>query len=66
MLAETVESLLGGLDTRDRRIVEMNLEGYTNVEIGEQVGCTERTVYRVLEWVRSRLRRLRAEETQER
>jgi RNA polymerase sigma-70 factor (ECF subfamily) len=62
MLAETVDYLLRGLDGRDRRIVEMNLEGYTYTEIGDRVRCTERTVYRVLERVRSQLRRLRGEE----
>jgi RNA polymerase sigma-70 factor (ECF subfamily) len=61
MLAETVENLLGHLEARDRRIVELSLQGYTNVEIGNLVGCTERTVYRVLERVRRHLHGVRGE-----
>jgi RNA polymerase sigma-70 factor (ECF subfamily) len=64
MLAETVEHLLRGLEERDRRIVELSLQGNTAPEIGNQVGCTERTVYRVLERVRNQLQRLRAGEGQ--
>jgi RNA polymerase sigma-70 factor (ECF subfamily) len=66
MLAETVEHLLEGMEPRDRRIVEMSLEGYTSAEIGEQVGCTERTVYRILERVRNQLRRMRGEDGKDR
>jgi RNA polymerase sigma-70 factor (ECF subfamily) len=59
MLAETVQYLLRGLEERDRRIVELSLQGYTAPEIGNTVGCTERTVYRVLERVRKHLHHLR-------
>jgi RNA polymerase sigma-70 factor (ECF subfamily) len=61
MLAETVENLLGHLEVRDRRIVELSLQGHTNSEIGNVVGCTERTVYRVLERVRKHLNGVREE-----
>jgi RNA polymerase sigma-70 factor (ECF subfamily) len=60
MLAETVERLLKGLEPRDRRIVEDSLQGYSAPEIGDRVGCTERTVYRVLERVRKHLQQMRA------
>jgi RNA polymerase sigma-70 factor (ECF subfamily) len=62
ILAETVEKLLTGMDLRDRRIVELSLQGYSAVETGERVGCTERTVYRVLERVRKQLHGQRSAE----
>jgi RNA polymerase sigma-70 factor (ECF subfamily) len=59
MLAETVETLLSSLEPRDRQIVERSLQGEGAVEISTRVGCTERTVRRVLERVRKRLEQLR-------
>lgn len=61
-LAETVELLLQGLDERDRAIVVLGLQGYTPSEIHDQVGCTTRTVQRVLKRVKERLQRQQAEE----
>lgn len=55
MLAETVEHLMNRLDKRDREILAMALQGYSAPEISAQVGCTERTVRRVLERIRARL-----------
>lgn len=55
MLGETVADLLRSLDGRDRKLATLALQGYTRMEIAEQVGCTERTVYRVLERLRRRL-----------
>jgi RNA polymerase sigma-70 factor (ECF subfamily) len=52
VLAETLEELLGRLDGRSRPIVSLRLQGYTTAEVSTQVGCTERTVQRVLEQVR--------------
>ena len=48
MLTETVERLLAELAGRDRAIVTLALQGYSAVEICEQLGRPERTVYRVL------------------
>lgn len=64
-LADTVEELLRGLDTRDRRVVELSLQGYTVPDIADQVGVAERTVFRCLERIKGRLERLgaRDEET---
>jgi RNA polymerase sigma factor (sigma-70 family) len=62
VLVETVELLLRGMSERDRQIVELRLQGYRSVEIAAQVGCTERSVQRVLERVRSRLERFQASE----
>jgi len=57
VLAETVEHLLHGLDERDRGILELRLQGETAVRISEQLGYSLRTVERVLEHARKRLRR---------
>jgi RNA polymerase sigma-70 factor (ECF subfamily) len=58
MLTETVERLLSRLEGRHRQILTMALQGFTRVEISEQVGCTERTVYRVLERVKEWLEQM--------
>jgi RNA polymerase sigma-70 factor (ECF subfamily) len=49
MLAEVVERLLGSFEGRHRQILALSLQGCPVPEISTQVGCTERTVYRVLE-----------------
>ena len=58
MLNETVEGLLRDLDERDRRIVELSLQGYAPKEVGEQLDCAERTVQRLLARIKKRLERL--------
>jgi RNA polymerase sigma-70 factor (ECF subfamily) len=55
LLSETLEEVLKGLKPAQRPIVELRLQGYTIEEISGQVGCTERTVYRVLDKVRALL-----------
>jgi RNA polymerase sigma-70 factor (ECF subfamily) len=62
MLEETLEHLLQPLDERERKIAVMSLQGHTIVEIAEEVHRSERTVQRVLEHVRKRLKRLREDE----
>jgi RNA polymerase sigma-70 factor (ECF subfamily) len=59
ILAEQVELLLRGLEGRDRDIVSLRLQGYLPGEISARLGRPERTVYRVLDRVKRRLRRLR-------
>jgi RNA polymerase sigma-70 factor (ECF subfamily) len=59
ILTETVEQVLHGLDERDRRLVVLCLQGHSQVEVSAELGCTERTVQRVLRRVRRRLQRLR-------
>jgi RNA polymerase sigma-70 factor (ECF subfamily) len=63
MLAETLELVLRGLDERDRTVVVLSLQGSTLPEISAELGCTERTVYRVLDRVRARLEALGDEES---
>jgi RNA polymerase sigma-70 factor (ECF subfamily) len=52
MLTETVERLMNQLEGRHRQILALSLQGFAPAEISAQVGCTERTVYRVLEGVK--------------
>lgn len=59
VLAELVERLLDGLDDRERQIVLLRLQGFTEQEIATQVGRTDRTVRNVLRRARERLNRLR-------
>jgi RNA polymerase sigma-70 factor (ECF subfamily) len=57
-LTELVEELLRPLDGRNRDIVSLSLQGHKPAEIAGAVGCTERTVQRVLrrvkEWLEKR------------
>jgi RNA polymerase sigma-70 factor (ECF subfamily) len=62
-LAETVENLLGGLDTDERQIVEMSLQGHSTQEISDQTGRAERSVRRLRERVRKHLERVRDDES---
>jgi RNA polymerase sigma-70 factor (ECF subfamily) len=57
-VADTVEQLMRGLDNRGREILSLRLQGRLVEEIGEEVGCAERTVRRVLDRVKSRLQEL--------
>jgi RNA polymerase sigma-70 factor (ECF subfamily) len=61
MLTETVEQLMNNLEGRHRQILALSLQGYLPAEISGQVGCTERTVYRVLEGVKEWLETVRVE-----
>jgi RNA polymerase sigma-70 factor (ECF subfamily) len=56
-LAETVADLLRAVAAADRPILELSLQGYTVKEICAQLGRAERTVWRVRERARNRLRR---------
>jgi len=51
-IAESVERLLAMLSVELRTIAAAKLEGYTNAEIGEQIGRTEVTVERKLRLIR--------------
>ncbi len=58
LLAEVVEQAMRGLKERDRKILELRLQGYSAAEIGAQVRRSENTVNWVLKRIRKRLRRL--------
>jgi RNA polymerase sigma factor (sigma-70 family) len=53
MLTETVEHLMRSLEGRHREMLALSLQGYSPAEISNQLRCTERTVYRVLERVKT-------------
>jgi RNA polymerase sigma-70 factor (ECF subfamily) len=55
LLTELVEELLRDLPERDRAVVTLGLQGHSAVEISTHLGRPERSVYRVLQRVRSRL-----------
>jgi RNA polymerase sigma-70 factor (ECF subfamily) len=61
VLAETVEHMMRGLESDDRAIVELSLQGYTAPEIGARLGFAERTVRRVRERIKKRLQRMQAD-----
>lgn len=48
MITDTIDHLMHELDARDRGIVRMALEGSSTEAIATAVGCSERTVQRVL------------------
>ena len=52
---------MADLSPRDRRIVDLTIEGRTPSEIGDGLGCSERTAERVLARLRRRLERLHDE-----
>jgi RNA polymerase sigma-70 factor (ECF subfamily) len=51
------EQLMASLDEEEQRLVDLKLQQYTNQEVAERMGCSERTVRRLLERVRARLER---------
>ena len=55
---ETIELLYQAMKPDDRLIVEQILMGCTAEQVAEQLGCSERTVRRVRQRAKQRLRRL--------
>jgi len=53
--ADELQQLLGALDQEEQRLVELRLEQYTYQEIAEKLGCSQRTVRRILKRVQARL-----------
>jgi RNA polymerase sigma factor (sigma-70 family) len=64
-LNDTIDSLLKPLRESQREIVTLALRGYTQVEIGNCVGCSERTVRRVLTQAHADLEKLDRLENEE-
>jgi hypothetical protein len=58
-LTETIEGIMKKLKKEsERQILILSLQGYTVREISEKVPpCSQRTVYRVLEYVKKELKR---------
>jgi len=53
---DTFEHLLSGLDPEARRIVELRLQEKNNEQIATELGCSERTVRRMLNQLEAKLR----------
>lgn len=63
--ADLLTRLMSGLDERARKIVQFSLEGFSAAEMAEHVGLTDRSVYRQMERIRTRLEELDLEGNQE-
>lgn len=55
--ADQLSQLLGNMDEEERQLVDLKLQDCTNDEIAERLGCSERTVRRLLKRVQSQLAR---------
>jgi RNA polymerase sigma-70 factor (ECF subfamily) len=55
--ADQFTQLVAGLDDEERQLVDLKLQQCTNEEIAERMGCSERTVRRILKRVQSALTR---------
>jgi RNA polymerase sigma factor (sigma-70 family) len=55
--ADQFQQLLAGLDDEERQIVDLKLQECTHDEVAERLGCSERTVRRVVKRVQARLAR---------
>jgi RNA polymerase sigma factor (sigma-70 family) len=53
--ADQFEQLLAGLDEEARQVVDLKLQELTNEQIAEKLGCSERTVRRVIKRVQADL-----------
>lgn len=54
MVADEMESLLDGLGEQECEILDRKLQQFTNDEIAMQLGCSERTVRRVMKRLQQR------------
>ena len=55
VLNDEMEQLLSGLKPHHRQMVELRLQGFSTIDIGEQVKTTDRQVRNVLEAFGSKL-----------
>ena len=60
---EQFELLVGALDEEERQLVDLKLQQFTNAEAAERMGCSERTVRRLMKRIQAQLaRQLEAEQ----
>jgi RNA polymerase sigma-70 factor (ECF subfamily) len=50
---DQLEHFLAGLAPRDRRVLEMRLQGYRNEEIARELGTSDRRIRRILKHIRA-------------
>jgi RNA polymerase sigma factor (sigma-70 family) len=55
--ADQFQQLLAGMDDEERQVVDLKLQEHTNDEVAQRLGCSERTVRRILKRVQARLTR---------
>ena len=60
-MADQLELLLGELKPEECQIVDLKLQHFTNIEIAEQMECSERTVRRLFQRIESRWQSMLAE-----
>jgi RNA polymerase sigma-70 factor (ECF subfamily) len=53
--ADQFQRLLNSLDDEERQVVDLKLQDYTNDEVAERLGCSERTVRRLVKRVQAQL-----------
>ena len=56
--AEQFERLLSVMDEAEQTVVELKLEQYTHQQIAERLGCSERTVRRIVKRIQAKLSRM--------
>jgi RNA polymerase sigma factor (sigma-70 family) len=56
--ADQMHQLLTGMDEEEQQVVAMRLEQQTYAEIADHLGCSERTVRRMVKKVQERLQRM--------
>jgi RNA polymerase sigma-70 factor (ECF subfamily) len=52
---DQLEQLLASFDEEEQCVVQLKLQQYNNVEVADRMGCSERTVRRLLQRVQARL-----------
>jgi RNA polymerase sigma factor (sigma-70 family) len=55
--ADQFQHLMASFDDDERRLVDLKLQQCTNLEAAARLGCSERTVHRILKRVQARLER---------
>jgi RNA polymerase sigma factor (sigma-70 family) len=55
--ADQFQQLIAGLDEEERQVVDLKLQNCTHEEIATRLGCSERTVRRLLKRVQAQLER---------
>jgi RNA polymerase sigma factor (sigma-70 family) len=53
--ADELRHLVASLDDDERRLLDLKLRECTNLEVAARLGCSERTVHRLLKRVQARL-----------
>jgi len=63
--ADQMQQLLFGMEEEERQVVTMKLERFTHAEMAERLGCSERTIRRIVKRVQERLKRMLEESGQQ-